>query len=70
MPVIPALRRLTWEDFKFKASLSYIVRFWLKTKQKDNRDYEKSSSSRFKPLEVERTVPLLDKWQTAKDPSV
>jgi hypothetical protein len=30
MPVIPTLRRLRQEDYKFKASLSYITKSGLK----------------------------------------
>jgi hypothetical protein len=33
MPIIPALRRLRWEDFEFKASLGYIARY--KTNKKN-----------------------------------
>lgn len=33
MPVIPAVRRLRQEDHKWKASLNYTARPYLKTKQ-------------------------------------
>jgi hypothetical protein len=33
IPVIPALRKLSQEDFKFKASLGYLLKPCLKKKQ-------------------------------------
>jgi hypothetical protein len=51
MPIIPELRRLRQEDCKFKDSLDFMVRFWLKIKirmkkKKNNTEHDRKKCSK------------------------